>query len=245
MGEKSLYEKSEWSKTDFVQNYVDNAENFILERKRLISIMKSFYTRFIMKKDGKVAKVLDLGCGDGILSRNILSIDRNVSLTLLDGSEQMLKNAKALIGSGIEAKYEKLTFQEFIKLESMDKKYDFIVSSLAIHHITSKEKADLYGKIVRLLEKGGAFMNIDIVTEDEKLESWYLNLWEEWIEEREQLNHVEKSSKGISKVCKDNEDNLPDMLGEQLNMLKKAGFGKVDCFYKYGIFSIFGGFKDE
>ncbi|MBI1810495.1 MAG: hypothetical protein HY035_09030 [Nitrospirae bacterium] len=42
---------------------------------------------------------------------------------------------------------------------------------------------------------------------------------------------------------KDNKDNKPDTLGNQLGALKKIGFKEVDCFYKYGIFTMYGGKK--
>jgi tRNA (cmo5U34)-methyltransferase len=37
------------------------------------------------------------------------------------------------------------------------------------------------------------------------------------------------------------EENKPDTLNDQLNALRAAGFKDVDCYYKYGIFSMFGG----
>jgi len=38
-------------------------------------------------------------------------------------------------------------------------------------------------------------------------------------------------------------ENKPDVLEEQLNALKEHGFKDVDCFYKYGIFSVYGSKK--
>ncbi len=38
-----------------------------------------------------------------------------------------------------------------------------------------------------------------------------------------------------------NPDNIPDTLESQLEALKDIGFNNVDCFYKYGIFALFGG----
>ena len=39
------------------------------------------------------------------------------------------------------------------------------------------------------------------------------------------------------------EENKPDTLDDQLNTLRNFGFKDVDCFYKYGIFSMYGGMK--
>jgi tRNA (cmo5U34)-methyltransferase len=40
-------------------------------------------------------------------------------------------------------------------------------------------------------------------------------------------------------------ENKPSGLFEQLQMLQKIGFQDVDCFYKYGIFTLFGGTKQN
>ena len=40
----------------------------------------------------------------------------------------------------------------------------------------------------------------------------------------------------IIRRYKDNKDNKPDTLGDQLDALKAIGFKDADCFYKYGIF---------
>lgn len=243
MTDKSVYEESEWGKTESVQHYVDNAEGFILERRRLLAIMKSFYSRFIKQKLTSTPRVLDLGCGDGILSRELLNVDRRIDISLLDGSEEMLESAKKLIGAAVNAKYVKSTFQELIDGKNIDGEYDFVVSSLAIHHLTKDEKKQLFQRIYGILAVGGAFVNIDVITAEEELEAWYLELWEEWISEREKLNPPSKSQRGISRTYKENHDNLPDTLEYQLEALRSIGFNKVDSLYKYGIFTIYGGFK--
>jgi tRNA (cmo5U34)-methyltransferase len=47
----------------------------------------------------------------------------------------------------------------------------------------------------------------------------------------------------IIRQYKNNEDNKPDTLHDQLNALGAMGFKDVDCYYKYGIFTMFGGRK--
>ena len=89
------FEESEWENPESAMEFAENSERYILERERLIYIMKSFYQYFIQNtnKTGKL-KVLDLGCGDGRLMEEILSIDSQINATLVDGSLEMLKRAK-------------------------------------------------------------------------------------------------------------------------------------------------------
>ena len=59
----SKFEKSEWAEDKHAKEFMENADIYILERKRLFEILKSFYT-FLRKGKSKTYKVLDLGCGD-------------------------------------------------------------------------------------------------------------------------------------------------------------------------------------
>lgn len=240
----SKYENSEWAKPEFVQRYVDNAENFIAERRRMLGILKSFYNYFIKKPEGVSSKILDLGCGDGILTREILKVDSNIDATLLDGSQEMLDNAKKLVGNLNNIRYINCTFQKLLETGLELDKYDFIISSLAIHHLTFAEKRLFFHRIYSLLNRDGAFLNIDVVSIEEKLEAWYLHLWEEWIIEREKTVNYKNSLIDIPRKTKENPDNLPDALDRQLELLKQAGFKHVDCYYKYGIFAVYGGFRE-
>ncbi|UCH82513.1 MAG: class I SAM-dependent methyltransferase [Nitrospiraceae bacterium] len=38
--------------------------------------------------------ILDIGCGDGIITHELLSIDSSIRATLIDGSDYMLSRAK-------------------------------------------------------------------------------------------------------------------------------------------------------
>ena len=88
-------------------------------------------------------------------------------------------------------------------------------------------------------------MNIDcILAPTETLEQWYLALWNEWIDEKKKAAGIEGNYfDDIIRRYKDNKDNKPDTLDDQLNALKVIGFRDVDCFYKYGIFVMYGGRK--
>jgi tRNA (cmo5U34)-methyltransferase len=48
---------------------------------------------------------------------------------------------------------------------------------------------------------------------------------------------------GLPDLYKSKKDNNPSPLFDQLQVLEKTGFKDVDCFFKYGIFALFGGTK--
>jgi tRNA (cmo5U34)-methyltransferase len=232
---------SEWAKPDFSREYRDKADIYVIERKRLFEVLKSFCRHFLAGEGRK--KVLDLGCGDGIVTRELLEIDDTIEVTLVDGSTDMLDHAKKCFAGFTNFHYLLASFQEIIEGKSQLGSFDFIVSSLAIHHLTLGEKGKLYQKIHAHLIPGGYFLNIDLVRAgEEELEDWYMGLWREWIEERKKLLGLKEDIFGeILRRYKENEDNKPDTLDAQIAILKEIGFLEVDCYYKYGIFTIFGG----
>ncbi|MBI5459468.1 methyltransferase domain-containing protein [Methanobacterium sp.] len=246
----SKFEKSEWAEREHAKEFMENADIYILERKRLFAILKSFYRYFLGNNPSKrPVKVLDLGCGNAALTMELLKEDKKINATLVDGSLEMLENARENLSDYPNMNFMHKTFQELLENGSQDDdilphNFDFVVSSLAIHHLHTEEKKSLFQYLYDHLESGGFFLNIETVkAPTDELESWYRVLWSEWIEENQVKLDVKKSFEYLPEQYKDNPDNNPDKLQMQLNALESAGFSQVDCYYKYGIFSIYGGMK--
>jgi tRNA (cmo5U34)-methyltransferase len=246
----SEFEKSEWAEKNHAQEFMENADIYIVERNRLFEILKSFYRYFLGNEiTDRTIRILDLGCGNGALTMELLKVDKGMQATLVDGSSEMLNNARGRLKSYDDLTYMHETFQELLKKESegfdpLSSDFDFIISSLAIHHLYTEEKKSLFKYILQHLNKGGYFLNIEVVKAPaEELENWYRVLWREWIEENETKINPKESFGYLPEQYKNNPDNHPDSLESQLNALKSIGFKKVDCYYKYGIFSIYGGRK--
>jgi tRNA (cmo5U34)-methyltransferase len=215
---------------------------YILERQRLFAIMKSLYKHFLADNN-QTRKVLELGCGDGRVTNELLKVDANLEGTLIDGSSEMIENAKKRLKSYHGLKFIQTTFQELVNSNLLSENFDFVVSSLAIHHLQKDEKKVLFGYVYNNLNSKGFFLNIDVVrAPTETLENWYLKLWKEWIMENDSMEHLE-SFQNIPDQYKNNPDNNPDKLENQLKLQKSVGFNNVDCYYKYGIFSVYGGQK--
>jgi len=237
------FNKSHWSKAEFAQGYRDSADVFIVERRRLLEILASFYLHFIAGKPNN--KVLDLGCGDGIVVQELLKTDASMAATLIDGSEDMLSKAKDRLQDFENVHFVQASFQEILDKNIALQTYDFIVSSLAIHHLIMEKKTALFRTIYNHLNVGGYFLNIDVIlAPSDALEQWYLLLWKQWIDESKSFLGIKSGHyDDIIKEYRDNTDNKPDTLDVQLKSLQAIGFKEVDCFYKYGIFTMYGGRK--
>jgi tRNA (cmo5U34)-methyltransferase len=91
------FTKTNWAKAEFSRNYLDKAEIYIMERRRMFGILRSFMGHFLASSD---KHILDLGCGDGILTEELLQVDGSLSATLLDGSDDMLAKARQRLEIG-------------------------------------------------------------------------------------------------------------------------------------------------
>jgi len=235
------FDESRWAERDFSQGYRDAANIFLPFRSQFIDITKTFYEQYTSQNSN--ASVLDLGCGDGLFIQELLKSFTPAKVRLVDGSNEMLDAARDRLAEHADLIYFKASFQELLANDPLNELFDFIYSSLAIHHLPFEEKKSLYAYIYNHLSMGGCFVHYDVVVPpSEKLERWYMSLWREWIRKHAAINK-RKDLIGIPEEYKGNQDNIPDTLDSQLRALETIGFKDVDCYFKYGMFSLFGGFK--
>ncbi len=95
------------------------------------------------------AKILDIGCGDGGISRQFLTNGNHI--TLVDFSDQMLKVAKSRAPQEFDATadYINMNFMEFDESEQ----YDIVLCIGVLAHVDSVEEA--IAKVGKLLKPGG------------------------------------------------------------------------------------------
>jgi len=237
----SNFNSSHWSDSTFAKEYRDQADGYVPERRRIMEIAQSLYRHFV--RSGPPRRMLDLGCGDGLLVQELLKVDDSMDATLIDGSATMLEAAGKRLAGFEKTHFVQASFQDLLTQDPLKRAFCFVASSLAIHHLAMAQKEDLFKYIHRHLDRGGLFLNIDVVlSPTDDLEDCYLTLWQEWIDA-----HAADSQKAAllptPKKYKDNSDNTPDPLLAQLQALERTGFKNVDCYYKYGIFAMFGGTK--
>ena len=144
----SKFEKSEWAEKKHARHFLENADTFILERKRLFAILRSFYRYFLLDNSKDSIRVLDLGCGNGALTMELLKEDDNLEATLVDGSSEMLINAQDNLKNFNGMNFIQKTFQELMAESDLEDglsaDFNLVVSSLAIHHLYANEKKSLF-----------------------------------------------------------------------------------------------------
>jgi tRNA (cmo5U34)-methyltransferase len=236
------FNRSAWAQEQFSKNFLEKADIYIQERRKMISDMSSLFSFYINSK--RDIQILDLGCGDGVLTEELLSKDGSIVATLIDGSPAMLQKARERLVAYPGVHFMHTSFQDLLTGKVSLGHFDFCVSSFAIHHLEMTEKKNLFRYIYGHLNSRGHFVNIDVVlSPSSELEEWYFSIWKEWMQHmQDQLNIKDELPEDIINRYKDPSSmNKPDTLEDQLEALRESGFGNVDCYYKNGIFAVFGG----
>ncbi|MDD1771972.1 MAG: class I SAM-dependent methyltransferase [Methanomassiliicoccales archaeon] len=235
------FKDSDWTDGDFVDGFLDAVDLKIPQRQRMFDLAASYYRHFLSGKKGN--SIMDLGCGDGVLTRRLLDVDGTISAVLVDASPEMIEKARKKLSNHERVKYVNTSFEEMIRTDARMGPFDLVISSLAIHHLTLKDKRRMFQLIYRNLGPGGHFVNIDtMLPPTESLENWYLELWEEWMRRRcddAQFTEGMALMNGHHQV--EAHHACLDTLTDQLALLKDVGFTDVDVVFKDGIYTIYCG----
>jgi len=238
--ESTKFDRSRWADRKFSQDYRDEASYYLPFRQLFVEVTKSVVEHFLAHKT--TIKLLDLGCGDGFFVERF-NPGPDDDVVLIDGSNEMLEASKRRLSTYGNIRYIRSSFQELVMSDPLSEKFDLVFSSLAIHHLVQNDKFNLYRYIYDHLEENGIFINYDVVlAPSDRLEDWYISFWQQYIDRNDQTE-INDRMKMIPYSYKDNPDNVPDTLEDQINALKKIGFSNIDCYFKFGVFCLFGGTK--
>ena len=159
----------------------------------------------------RVERFLDLGTGDGRLLALVGERHQQAHGIGIDASIPMLERARRRFAENplIELQQHDLTEP----LPDERGVFDAIVSALAIHHLPDERKRSLFVEIRQLLAPGGTFANLELV-----------------ISPTPELH--DRFRQAIGRPHDDPSDLLAG-LEEHLQWLRDAGFGQVDCRFKW------------
>lgn len=192
-------------------------------------------------------RILDLGCGDGILGRFLMSIFPGTPGVFIDFSDAMLNAARKSLEGIQHAQVLKADFSSpaWIDSVSAHKPFDIVISGFAIHHQVDERKKEIFAEIYSTLSPGGIFLNLEHVRsktpEVEKLfEEYYIDHLYDHHSGSGSGTTREEVSEGYQNRPDKDEDRLADVYN-QCSWLSGIGFRDVDCFFKLFEIAIFGG----
>lgn len=196
-------------------------------------------------------RVLDLCAGFGALAISIVKSRPNAKVFCIDGSEEMTRLGRdrtAAFGQRIEFAQAWLDTPDWLKLTTGT--YNAIVSAQALVRFLSPERRkSLYKEIFNITAPGGCFINADDVCAPTKtLRKRYRRALNQWLDDYGQQSNGDRPA--FVKFKEESPVNYADprkdgYLDQELSSLREAGFEDVDCFWKFGMMTIYGGFRPE
>jgi tRNA (cmo5U34)-methyltransferase len=108
--------------------------------------------------DLRIEAILELGTGAGETASALLAAHPAARLVGVDSSPEMLAAARAVLPADrVELRLAQL--EDALPAG----RFDLVASALAVHHLTSEEKADLFRRIAEALGPAGRFVLGDVV----------------------------------------------------------------------------------
>ena len=184
-------------------------------------------------------RVLDLGAGTGLLSATVAERFPAAVITLVDVSEEMLREARRRF-AGQPGRFE-FRVMDYARepLPGEPGDFDLIVSALSVHHLAHSDRRETFKKIHVSLRSGGWFINADqIAGETPEAEQDY---HEEHMRRVHGAEVSEEHLKGAPPHMKAVEHAT---LHAQMTWLEEVGFEKVECAYENNRFAVYGGRKN-
>ena len=237
--------KSKWQTDELVATFLQGVRGAIPAAELQIEIINHIIQSWCPHPQ----RILDLGCGDGILGRFLLKQYPNAQITFVDFSEPMLEAAKKQLGAESQASIVKADFSSNSWIESIDSQQpvDIVVSGFAIHHLTDNRKKDLYKEVFNLLSRGGVFLNLEHVkSATPDVGSLFDNYLIDHLYRYNQTSDASKTKMEIAQIYYNRADKAENILASvqiQSEWLSRIGFTDVDCFFKVFELALFGGRK--
>ena len=168
-------------------------------------------------------RVLDLGCGDGVVAARVVHERPGVEVVACDFSEEMLARARERFASNPNATVRDHDLDDPLPKEWG--RFDAVVSAFAIHHVVDERKRALYGEVLDCLEPGGVFCNLEHVASPTP-----------------ELHEAFLAALGTAPGDDDPSNKLVSV-EQQLDWLRDLGFDQVDCHYKWREIALLVGVK--
>ena len=233
-----------WKDREVAKAFLNQRSSMIPDRQRQLEVL----LRVVHFHCPQPRRLLDVGCGDGILLGTLLDAFPEASGVAVDFSPLMLEQAR----QGLAPWGQRVTIVE-ADLQSpawkirLSGPFDAIVSGFAIHHLTHERKRALYQEIYDLLAEGGVFVNSEHVAsatpQNEHIFDAAMtdHLFQRRREKGENVTPEQVGREFLERP--DRAANILALVEDQCRWLQHIGFRDVDCFWKYFELALFGGIR--
>jgi tRNA (cmo5U34)-methyltransferase len=248
----------DWHSLQYVEDWIASSVQRDETRRLILRRVASL----IPRDPDAAMRVLDVGCGYGALSAQVLDLFPQAVVVCQDFSEPMFAHARErLAWASPRVSFTHSDLSDASWTLGLAGPFDAVVSAIAIHNVRYPERIRaIYGEIFGLVAPGGCFFNYDLIfpSGPAATEAYQrAKSREEWLRaprsdvrladtmtpqthehpgsDQPRHSHHEgvRSARGIEHAT----------LEQQLRWLREAGFEDVECFWKELQSAIIGGFR--
>ena len=184
-----------------------------------------------LPQDRTYQRILDLGSGTGNLTTAVAEAFPQAAIECVDLSSESLDECRRRLGTERELK---LHVGDMSKIDFPPQQFDLVVSSIAIHHLTSAQKQELFSRVRGWLKPGGVFSFCDQCRG--QTEAIYQVHTEQWKQLALEAGSTPEEFAMWMQHQRDHDHHDP--LSDQINWLKAAGFEEVDCTWRFLLWSV-------
>ena len=198
--------------------------HYDLQRDVMVSLMPADRRRPL--------RILDLGCGPGVLASRLLDEYPRATLTLFDLTEEMIDVCRSRLGQGSRVAFAVGDF----RTDDVGEGYDVIVASRSLHHAPLDERPALAARLLHSLAPGGQLITAEVVVDDSlAIRDRQYELWRRFM--------AAQGEDGEAWYQKHLAKDHPVMASAWLRLLTERGFAPAGCFWRYLNFAIFSGWR--
>ena len=234
-----------WDEHDS-HDFIDLGRFFVPDREEQVAAVLD------MVPDPGDGLLVDLCCGEGLLSRALLERFPRARVLAMDLSSAMLEHARAALATC----GERFTARQFDlgdrSWRSFPEPVRAFVSSLAVHHLDGAGKRELFLDLAAALAPGGAVVIADLVkpatpaSHQLAARAWDGAVRRRSLELAGHLGPYEKFRDERWNLYADPEPDpidQPSSLLDQLRWLEAAGLSGVDVYWLKAGHAVFGGVR--
>jgi SAM-dependent methyltransferase len=236
---------SQWQTAALSKNYLEGVRGAI----PLAAAQLEVIVKIIELWHPQPRRVVDLGCGDGILGRAILEHYPEAKVWFVDFSAPMLEAARQQVGAReattiVHADFADPAWSDFLKGVPG---VDLVLSGYSIHHQPDDRKKALYAEIHQLMSPGGLFLNLDhVASRTPEVGALFDDYFIDHLHAFHRQSDPRRLRHDVADTYYDRPDkseNILALVELQCDWLREIGFQDVDCFFKIFELALFGGRK--
>lgn len=172
--------------------------------------------------------VLDLGCGDGTVTQEIISHIRVIDYTGVDLANSAIASARQKLEANIsQTRWLCEDIAQFLRRDTQT--YNLILGVLSLHHLLTEQKEICWQKIADRLQPNGIFLVVDLYRQENESRNAYLERYCQIMQQNWTRLNDNELQEVATHIC---QFDYPEPESNWYQFAKQAGLNSIHEFYR-------------